>query len=475
MVSILIVEDDITYGMMLKTWLGKKGFSVTSASSIARAQKTLETEQIDLILSDLRLPDKDGIDLLKWLGNQNIEIPFIMMTSYADIQSAVQAMKLGACDYVAKPVNPDELLKKIKESLSQSSVHPKQMVYQTPTDHLSEPNKPSVAAQQTICSGKGNPPRKEESDSPSDSDYLEGESDAAKQLYNYVKLVAPTNMSVLINGASGTGKEYVAHRIHQLSKRSKKPFIAIDCGAVPKDLAASEFFGHIKGSFTGALTDKTGALVAADGGTVFLDEIGNLSYEVQIQLLRAIQERKVRPIGSNHEISVDIRLVTATNENLEQAIEKGNFREDLYHRINEFTLQMPSLKERRDDILLFANFFLDQANLELNKQIIGFDMPASNALLQYAWPGNLRQMKNIIRRATLLATDKFITLNELSDIQTSNILDNSDMLLRNEETEKNQILEALQHTGNNKSKAAKLLGIDRKTLYNKLKLYEIEL
>ena len=384
MVSILIVEDDITYGMMLKTWLGKKGFSVTSASSIARAQKTLETEQIDLILSDLRLPDKDGIDLLKWLGTQNIEIPFIMMTSYADIQSAVQAMKLGACDYVAKPVNPDELLKKIKESLSQSSVHPKQTIYRAPTDHLSEPNRPSVAAQQTMYSGKGNPPRKEESDSPSDSDYLEGESDAAKQLYNYVKLVAPTNMSVLINGASGTGKEYVAHRIHQLSKRSKKPFIAIDCGAVPKDLAASEFFGHIKGSFTGALTDKTGALVAADGGTVFLDEIGNLSYEIQIQLLRAIQERKVRPIGSNHEINVDIRLVTATNENLEQAIEKGNFREDLYHRINEFTLQMPSLKERRDDILLFANFFLDQANLELNKQIVGFDMPASNALLKYA-------------------------------------------------------------------------------------------
>lgn len=475
MVSILIVEDDITYGMMLKTWLGKKGFSVTSASSIARAQKTLETEQIDLILSDLRLPDKDGIDLLKWLGTQNIEIPFIMMTSYADIQSAVQAMKLGACDYVAKPVNPDELLKKIKESLSQSSVHPKQTIYRAPTDHLSEPNRPSVAAQQTMYSGEENVPRKEGLNGAPDSDYLEGESDAAKQLYNYVKLVAPTNMSVLINGASGTGKEYVAHRIHQLSKRSKKPFIAIDCGAVPKDLAASEFFGHIKGSFTGALTDKTGALVAADGGTVFLDEIGNLSYEIQIQLLRAIQERKVRPIGSNHEISVDIRLVTATNENLEQAIEKGNFREDLYHRINEFTLQMPSLKERRDDILLFANFFLDQANLELNKQIVGFDMPASNALLKYAWPGNLRQMKNIIRRATLLATDKFITLNELSEIQTSNILDNSDMLLRNEETEKNQILEALQHTGNNKSRAAKLLGIDRKTLYNKLKLYEIEL
>ena len=280
-------------------------------------------------------------------------------------------------------------------------------------------------------------------------------------------------MSVLINGASGTGKEYVAHRIHQLSKRSGQPFVAIDCGSIPKELAASEFFGHVKGAFTGALTDKTGAFVAANGGTIFLDEIGNLSYEVQIQLLRALQERKIRPVGSTKEIQVDVRLVSATNENLEQAIEKGTFREDLYHRINEFTLRMPQLKDRREDILLFANFFLDQANREMDKHLTGFDEKASRALLEYHWPGNLRQMKNIVRRATLLAQGRFITPDELSDLREPAPAF-AGMPLRNEETEKQHILEALRQTGNNKSRAALLLGIDRKTLYNKLKLYGIE-
>ena len=451
MKSILIVEDDITYGMMLKTWLGKKGFQVSSVSSISRAQKHIEAETVDLILSDLRLPDRDGIDLLKWLGEHSLHIPLIIMTGYADIQSAVQAIKLGACDYIAKPVNPDELLKKMDEALKPSSAAPQQAAHSSGTDK-------AFAADSTVDAS---------------SDYLEGESDAAKQLYNYVNLVSPTNMSVLINGASGTGKEYVAQRIHKLS-RPRQPFIAIDCGAIPKELAASEFFGHVKGSFTGALTDKTGAFAAANGGTIFLDEIGNLSYEVQIQLLRALQERKIRPIGSNKEIQVDVRLVSATNENLEQAIEKGTFREDLYHRINEFTLRMPQLKDRREDILLFANFFLDQANRELDKHLIGFDEKASKALLKYQWPGNLRQMKNIVRRATLLAQDKFITLNELSELQNQ-VTPSAGMPLRSEEAEKLQIIEALKQTGYNKSRAAQLLGIDRKTLYNKLKLYGIEL
>lgn len=440
MKSILIVEDDITYGMMLKTWLGKQGFQVDTASNIARAQKQIEAATTDLILSDLRLPDHDGIDLLKWLGEKELQIPLIIMTSYADIQSAVQAMKLGARDYIAKPINPDELLKKIKEAFSSSM--------------------------------SSHPSPKTDDQHPIPSDYLEGESDVAKQLYNYVRLVAPTNMSVLINGASGTGKEYVAHRIHQLSKRANQPFIAIDCGSIPKELAASEFFGHVKGAFTGALTDKTGAFIEANGGTIFLDEIGNLSYEVQIQLLRALQERKIRPIGSNKEFQVDIRLVAATNEDLEQAIDKGNFREDLYHRINEFTLRMPRLKDRYEDILLFANFFLDQANKEMDKQLVGFDEQASQALLAYHWPGNLRQMKNIIRRATLLATDKYISLKELSELQPAGIT-HSNIALKNEEVEKQHILEALRQTGNNKSRAAQLLGIDRKTLYNKLKLYRI--
>ncbi len=473
MKSILIVEDDITYGMMLKTWLGKKGFQVSSASSIARAQKHIETESVDLILSDLRLPDRDGIDLLKWLGERGLTIPLIIMTGYADIQSAVQAMKLGARDYVAKPVNPDELLKKMNEALNASSVASKQTMHSPQTDDAFGPNRPSVSGKQTMRfeGGENRAQKDAEGTSPA-SDFLEGESDAARQLYNYVKLVSPTNMSVLINGASGTGKEYVAHRIHQLSKRAQKPFVAIDCGSIPKELAASEFFGHVKGAFTGALTDKTGAFVEANGGTIFLDEIGNLSYEVQIQLLRALQERLIRPVGSTKEIKVDVRLVSATNENLEQAIEKGTFREDLYHRINEFTLRMPALKDRCEDILLFANFFLDQANREMDKQLIGFDEKASRALQEYHWPGNLRQMKNMVRRATLLAQGKFITIDELSDLKEPAPA-HIGMPLRNEEAEKQQIIEALRQTNYNKSRAAQLLGIDRKTLYNKLKLYNI--
>lgn len=444
--SILIVEDDLTFATMLKTWLGKKGYEVETASTNARARKLLTTRDFSLILSDLRLPDQDGIHLLSWLRDLQKATPVIIMTSYAEIQGAVLAMKEGAADYVSKPVQPDELLKKIKEAISQES-----KVVATPKE-----SKENFATQ----------------------NFLEGESEAARQLYNYVNLVAPTQMSVLINGASGTGKEYVAHRIHQLSKRADKPFIAIDCGSIPKDLAASEFFGHVKGSFTGALTDKVGAFEEANGGTLFLDEIGNLSYEVQVQLLRALQERRIRRIGSTKEIEVDIRLVSATNENLKESISKGNFREDLYHRINEFTLLMPTLKDRQEDILLFANFFLDQANRELDRHLIGFDAAASEAMQNYSWPGNLRQLKNIVKRATLLAQGDFISIRELGDEILEHATPDAQQMqhsfvLHDEETEKQRILNALQQTGNNKTKAAQLLGVDRKTLYNKLKLYNI--
>lgn len=459
--SILIVEDDLTFSTMLKTWLGKKGFSVDTASSNARARKQLDAQSYDLILSDLRLPDQDGIFLLSWMKEQGYDIPLIIMTGYADIQSAVQAIKHGASDYISKPVQPDELLKKIDEALQGKAL---------PTAPQAGTGKTPSAPK---ASGRKIVPH---STTVLPSNFLEGESEAARQLYNYVGLVAPTPMSVLINGASGTGKEYVAHRIHQLSKRADKPFIAIDCGSIPKELAASEFFGHVKGSFTGALNDKTGAFVEANGGTLFLDEIGNLSYEVQIQLLRALQERRIRPVGSSKEIEVDVRLISATNENLQQAIEKGNFREDLYHRINEFTLRMPALKERQEDILLFANFFLDQANRELDRRLTGFDAAASQALQTYSWPGNLRQLKNIVKRATLLAQSNFITLAELGYELQEPIRSTGTQTfsLHDEATEKKRILEALKQTGNNKSKAAVLLGIDRKTLYNKLKLYDIQ-
>lgn len=439
MLSILIVEDDITFSLMLTTWLGKKGFVVRSSSSVSDAKRRLGEEAFDLVISDLRLPDSDGIDLLKWLKSTHPSLPLIMMTSYAEIQTAVQAMKLGAADYIAKPLNPDELLGKIRELA-----------------HVEEkaPARVPVSSAPDL--------------------YIEGQSQAARQLYEHVRLVAPTDMSVLVTGASGTGKEYIARRIHEQSNRSKAPFVAVDCGAIPKELAASEFFGHVKGSFTGAIENKTGAFVAAQGGTIFLDEIGNLTYEVQVQLLRALQERKVKPIGSNQEIAINVRLISATNENLRQAIEKGDFREDLYHRINEFTIRIPDLKERKEDLLLFANHFLDLANSELQKDIIGFDNDTMQLFQSYSWPGNLRQMKNVIKYATLLATGRYITRKELPEELTENLPSHANIQLKNVEHERDLIRKALQECGNNKTRAAQLLGIDRKTLYNKLKIYQLD-
>ena len=439
MLSILIVEDDITFSLMLTTWLGKKGFVVISSSSVSDAKRRLGEEAFDLVISDLRLPDSDGIDLLKWLKSTHPSLPLIMMTSYAEIQTAVQAMKLGAADYIAKPLNPDELLGKIGELAHVEEKAPARVPV---------PSAPDL--------------------------YIEGQSQAARQLYEHVRLVAPTDMSVLVTGASGTGKEYIARRIHEQSNRSKAPFVAVDCGAIPKELAASEFFGHVKGSFTGAIENKTGAFVAAQGGTIFLDEIGNLTYEVQVQLLRALQERKVKPIGSNQEIAINVRLISATNENLRQAIEKGDFREDLYHRINEFTIRIPDLKERKEDLLLFANHFLDLANSELQKDIIGFDNDTMQLFQSYSWPGNLRQMKNVIKYATLLATGRYITRKELPEELTENLSSHTNIQLKNVEHERDLIRKALQECGNNKTRAAQLLGIDRKTLYNKLKIYQLD-
>ena len=438
MPSILIVEDDITFSLMLTTWLGKKGFEVKALSSVSDAKRQIESVPYDLILSDLRLPDGDGIDLLKWVKEKYASLPLVMMTSYAEIQTAVQAIKLGASDYIAKPLNPEELLGKIRE-----------LVKTAPSEH--PVSKPSEA-----------------------STYIEGQSPAARQLFDHVRLVAPTDMSVLITGASGTGKEYIARLIHEQSNRSKAPFIAVDCGAIPKDLAASEFFGHVKGSFTGAIDNKTGAFVAAHGGTIFLDEIGNLTYEVQVQLLRALQERKVKPIGTNEEIAINVRLISATNENLRTAIDKGDFREDLYHRINEFTVRIPDLKERKEDLLLFANNFLDQANAELQKDIIGFDNETIRIFQSYSWPGNLRQMKNVIKYATLLATGRYITRRELPEELTEAPEKDTRIHLKDETHECELIKRALQESNNNKTRAAQLLGIDRKTLYNKLKLYNLD-
>lgn len=449
---ILIVEDDIAFGTMLQTWLRRKGFEVDKATSVGAAVKLLvDMKSVDLVLSDLRLPDHDGLRLLAWMHEHSINAPFIVMTNYAEVQNAVLAMKSGAADYIAKPVQPDILLQKINDAMEQNTQQSNATIQNSTTQNAPTAHNSKLKTQNSEAA-----PR-----------YIEGKSEASRQLYSYVELVAPTPMSVLILGASGTGKEYVAHRIHDLSQRHDSPFFALDCGAIPRDVAASEFFGHKKGAFTGADADKRGAFEIANGGTLFLDEVGNLSYEVQVQLLRALQERRIRPVGGTKEIDIDIRLVCATNENLEEAVSEGRFREDLYHRINEFTIYMPKLSERGSDLFLFADLFIRHANEELNRNVEGFDSGAAEMLASHSWPGNLRELNNVVKRAVLLTRGSQITTAELTlamgQIRTDNVLQ-----LHDEDTERQRIITALQQTNGNKAKAARLLGVDRKTIYNKI-------
>lgn len=458
MAKILIIEDDLAFGTMIQTWLRKKGFEVEKATSVGAALRLLqEDSQRDLILSDLRLPDHDGLTTLRWLHKQGLHIPFIVMTSYAEVQNAVLAMKSGANDYVAKPFHPDILLEKINEAIKLSASSTP-----VPANSPATPTQQETSHQTTTLPDEAEAPK-----------YIEGKSEASQQLYRYVSLVAPTPMSVLILGASGTGKEYVAHRIHELSSRSDKPFFAIDCGAIPRDVAASEFFGHVKGAFTGAEQDKKGAFEVANGGTLFLDEMGNLSYDVQVQLLRALQERKIRPVGGTKEIDIDIRLVCATNENLAQRVAEGQFREDLFHRINEFTIYMPELKDRGTDLFLFANLFVKHANKELGRHVLGFDDKASEMIASYSWPGNLRELNNVMKRATLLTKGNYIGRTELQQSMSHLQQPTETLTLRDEQTELQRIEAALKTANGNKSKAAQLLGVDRKTLYNKIKKYNL--
>ncbi|MGL4332006.1 MAG: sigma-54-dependent transcriptional regulator [Bacteroidales bacterium] len=452
--EILIVEDDLMFSKVLNVWLTRKGFSVTAVSSVREARHLLSAKSFELILSDLKLADEDGIDLLKWLNEKSLQTPVIMMTGFGGVESAVQAIKLGAKDYVEKPFNQDIFFQKIEEALS-ASREPLESNLVLPDDSVLSDN-------QLI-----------EFD---DRSFMMGRSDASKQLYERIRLVAPTNMSVLILGSSGTGKEHIARLIHEQSSRKNKPFVAVDCGAIPRDIAGSELFGHVKGAFTGALQDKKGCFELANGGTIFLDEIGNLSYEIQVQLLRALQERVIKPVGSGDvEIPIDIRVIAATNEQLDTAIEEKKFREDLYHRVSEFSLSVPDLKDRGEDILMFSKFFLNDSNRELQKQISGFSNEVNEAFLSYNWPGNLREMKNVIKSATLLCQSDLIERTDLPEkLFVTAQKDLSAFQLKNETNEKLLIEEALRQTNNNKSKAATLLGIDRKTLYNKLKLYNIQ-
>ena len=459
---ILLVEDDVVFSKMLSRFLERNGYDVIGCYSLEEAEKNL-TPAIKMIFTDLRLPDGDGINFLKQVKDIFPNLPVVVMTSYAEVSTAVEAMKLGAFDYISKPFQQEDVLNVIKNAQNTVFSTPKPETVETAaplskTDH-SSPAKMVKAPKVT----EENP-------------YIEGVSPASKKLSKFINLVAPTDMSVLIMGESGTGKEVVAKLIHLKSERRNKPFIAVDCGAIPKEIASSEFFGHVKGSFTGAITDKKGHFEEANGGTIFLDEVGNLSYENQIQLLRALQERRIKPIGSSKEIEVDIRVLAATNEDLLEAVNKGDFREDLYHRLNEFAIKVPSLSERKDDLMIFASYFLEKANEKLHKNMQGFTERAVQKMLNYNWGGNLRELSNVVKRATLLTTTDYISENELPDFVMSETrhFPTERFSFSTKENERELIIGALHETNNNKTEAAKLLGFTRKTLYNKLKAYNIE-
>ena len=442
--KILIVDDDVAFGVMLKTWFQKNDWETHLASTLEKALQNAKTSQYDLILSDLRLPDGDGIMFLTYLREKNITTPFIIMTGYADVQTAVNAMKLGAFDYLKKPIIPELLQQKIEMAMNQDD------------------NKDKVFKKDKMENGVAT--------------MVKGNSPVIQRVYTHVALVAPTKMSVLVLGESGTGKEYIARMIHEQSGRKDYPFIAVDCGSLSMELAPSELFGHKKGSFTSAIADKKGVFEEAKGGTVFLDEVGNLPYEVQKQLLRSLQEQKVRPVGSAQDVNVDVRIIAATNLDLEKAIEEGNFRQDLYHRINEFSIEVPPLRDRLEDLEEFAYHFLVQANEELGKDVKSISAEAIDKLKQHRWDGNLRELRNVIRRAVLFAENQEITVDNLPVLGTRvhKNQDADDMALQPGD-EKEQILAALNKARGNKTVAAKLLQIDRKTLYNKMHLYGMDL
>ncbi|WP_316791078.1 sigma-54 dependent transcriptional regulator [Pedobacter frigoris] len=442
MAKILIIEDDLTFSQILEVFLKKHGFEPFAVNEVRKSFALIEQQNFELFLIDYRLPDGTGLDVLSHLRERGLIQPTIIMTSFNDVRTAVKSIRLGAFDYITKPVNPDELLMIIKNALEKK---------------------------------EGN----ESASSIEHTDAIKGKSSIADKLYEHINLVAPTDMSVVIQGESGTGKEYAARALHMQSKRKNKPFVAIDCGALSKELAASELFGHVKGAFTGALNDKKGQFEVADGGTLFLDEVGNLSYEVQVKLLRALQERIIQPQGGTKTKKIDVRIITATNDDLKTSVGNGTFREDLYHRLNEFKIQLPALRDRGKDLELFILHFIKLSNIELNRNVKEISPQAKQLLLQYDWPGNLRELKNVIKRMVLLTPTETAEVDSLPEemiiaVNQSPKATGSDLKAINEINEKALIIETLVKVKYNKSKAAKLLNIDRKTLYSKMERYEIE-
>lgn len=441
MAKILIVEDDTTFSQLLEGFLRKHGHEIATAKNIKSALKLISENTFDLLLLDYRLPDGTGMDVLEKARENGRDVPVIIMTSFNDVRTAVKAMQSGAFDYITKPVNPEELLMIMGDAMGDK--------------------KADVAIE-------ANP------------EFVKGSSQQSDKLFEHIDVVAPTDMAILIQGESGTGKEYVARAIHRQSKRAAKPFVAIDCGALSKDLAASELFGHVKGAFTGAIADKKGVFEWADGGTLFLDEVGNLSYDVQVKLLRSLQEKVIQPLGSNKQVPVNVRIITATNDDLVNSVGEGGFRQDLYHRINEFKIQLTPLRARGGDIDIFIKHFIKLANAELGRNVTGLAPDAKTILHKYDWPGNLRELKNVIKRMVLLSPSEIAGADTLPDEMLFSVSNNipqnreSDLKAQNEINEKQLIQKTLVQVKYNKSKAAKLLNIDRKTLYSKIERYGLD-
>jgi two-component system response regulator HydG len=488
MQKILVIDDDRDMRFLLLRYLKKNDFEVLEADSGKAALAILVKSKPDLILCDFKLGDMTGGALLKEIKESDPHIPVIIITGYADIKIAVEVMKLGAYDYVIKPLIPDEILLTIRKALAGVSVD-------APAPAAAAVESPNVIKEKKGVTVSGQ--------------YIFGDSAVFKNLLEQINRVAPTNYSVIIYGETGSGKEAIAQEIHKRSARKGKPFIAIDCGALSKELAGSELFGHEKGAFTGALSQKIGSFEIANGGTIFLDEIANLPYDVQVSLLRVVQERKMRRVGGLKDIDLDVRIIVASNELLwdNTRQNKLRFREDLYHRFNEFTISVPPLRDRKDDIDIFAQHFLKLTNEELNKNVKGFTPEVEEIFKNYIWYGNLRELKNVIKRVVLLTDTEYIEARSLP-FEISNF---SKLLFQSEpaalperltdptfsnpsqprvhstmppelagtikgvsiDAEYELILKVLKEVKFNKTKAAKILNIDRKTLYNKLDEYKM--
>jgi two-component system response regulator HydG len=444
MSRLLLVDDDNAFSRMVSGFLKKQGYDVETRANMKEALHALNSSHFDMLLLDYRLPDGDGLSILQQARKNDPSIPALMMTSFHDIRTAVKAIRTGAFDYITKPVNPDELLIALKEALSK------------PT--LISVETPSVT-----------------------SPFVAGKSDVALEVTRAVNLVAPTEMAVIVQGESGTGKENVARTIHRVSKRAQRQFVAVDCGALSSELSASQLFGHIRGAFTGADQAKMGAFEFANGGTLFLDEVGNLHYDIQVKLLRVLQEKSFSPVGSNESIHTDVRIVCATNDDLLQSVKDRKFREDLYHRLNEFRIKTPALRQRTEDLGLFIDHFMHQANAELGRNVKRFSDEVMNVFRNYDWPGNLRELRNTVRRAVLLSRTDVAGLDILPDEMTQDrstpqvlIHDPLNLKTVQEVTEREMIIQALRESKHNKSEAARKLNIDRKTLYSKIEKYNIE-